>query len=235
MPPRILPTSCLSLLLIPFLTANAETTALATAQARESYSAGYQTVTDLRQRGGEPDLAALLRGVLDAMSGTPQISVDEMRALLRAPAQGQTAEGVRDELTPISKAETFLTANAKKPGVVSLPSGLQYRILQAGTGRTPRAQDRVVVHYVASRVDGTEFDNTYADDAPETYRVDEVMPGWAEALQLMQAGSEWELVVPSRLAYGKRGPLENQTLIYRLKLLSVITPNEAPPTEQAAP
>ena len=91
-----------------------------------------------------------------------------------------------------------------------------------GAGKKPLLTDSVVVHYRGRQVDGQEIDNSYLDDKPEIYHVDEVMPGWSEALQLMPEGSEWELYIPSRLAYGKRGPLENQVLIYQIKLFSVI-------------
>jgi FKBP-type peptidyl-prolyl cis-trans isomerase FklB len=228
--------SSLLLLLAPIISNATESHCLDTDPARVSYSAGHQAVAGLLRAGREPDLAALLRGALDALDGTALLSEEEMRALLQTTQREQTAQGVRDELTPIGAAEAFLAANAKKPGVTTLPSGLQYRVLHAGSGKRPRLTDSVVVHYRGSRVDGTEFDSTYTDDAPETYRVDAVMPGWKEALQLMREGAEWELYIPSRLAYGKRGPLENQALIYRIRLLSVIAPEttaETPQTDTA--
>lgn len=198
-------------------------------KARQSYSAGYRAVASLQRQGKEAaDLAALLRGALDALAGTPQLDAQEMQALLKGLEPDQPAHGVRDELTPIRAAQTFLTENAGKPGVKSLPSGLQYKVLQAGSGETPQITDTVVVHYRGSKVDGTEIDSSYLDNKPATYRVDEVMPGWAEALQLMPEGSEWELYIPSKLAFGKRGALENQALIYRIKLLAVIADETVP-------
>jgi FKBP-type peptidyl-prolyl cis-trans isomerase FklB len=209
----------------------ADASTLTSDGARQSYSAGYHAVTRLKEQGREPDLAAILSGVLDGLAGTPRLGPDEMRALLQSAAQEPRSQGVRDELTPIGAAEAFFAANASKPGVKTLQSGLQFRVLQAGSGKKPRPGDRVVVHYRGSLLDGREIDNTFASDQPETYGVDEVMPGWREALLLMPEGAEWELYIPSRLAYGKRGPLENQALVYRIKLLSVIPHHTTPEGE----
>ena len=206
-------------------------------QARESYSVGFDAVSHLQRHGREPDLAALLRGALDALTGSPLLETADRQALLRALEPPGRAPGVRDELTPMREGQAFLAANIARPDVTTLPSGLQYKVLQTGSGRKPRLTDTVVIHYRGSRVDGTEIDSSYSEDRPAVYRVDEVMPGWTEALQLMPEGSEWELYIPSRLAFGKRGPLENQTLIYHIKLLAVIEALHSPgdPQPAAAP
>jgi len=209
-------------------------TALDGDKARLSYSAGYQAVNKLKFQSKDVDLAALLRGALDALADTPQLDWKEMQALLKGLDQTQPAHGVRDELSPIREGQAFLAANAARPGIKTLPSGLQYRVIQMGTGIKPRLTDSVVVHYRGSKVDGQEVDSSYDENRPEVYRVDEVMPGWTEALQLMPEGSEWELYIPSSLAYGKRGPLENQALIYHIKLLSVIADKAAAPDAQPA-
>lgn len=212
----------------------ATTPVLDSDEARTSYSVGYQAVSKLQGQGKEADLAALLRGALDALAGTPQLDTKEMQALLKGLDQTQPAHGVRDELSPIREGQAFLAANAARPDIKTLPSGLQYRVIQMGTGIKPRLTDSVVVHYRGSKVDGQEVDSSYDENRPEVYRVDEVMPGWTEALQLMPEGSEWELYIPSSLAYGKRGPLENQALIYHIKLLSVIADKAAPDAQPAA-
>ena len=201
--------------------------------ARESYSAGYQAVSKLQGQGKDPDLAALLRGALDAIAGTPLLDAQEMQALLLGTDE-KSAQGVRDELTPIKAGQTFLAANAAKPDVKTLPSGLQYQVIKMGAGKKPLPTDSVVVHYRGRQVDGHEIDSSYLDNKPEIYQVSEVMPGWREALQLMPEGSEWELYIPSKLAYGKRGPLENQTLIYQIKLLAVIGEQTAADNPQPA-
>lgn len=205
-----------------------ETSALDSDSSRESYSVGFEAVSSLQRHGREPDLAALLRGALDALADTPQLDTAEMQNLLQALQTPRPGRGIRDELTPIRQGEAFLTANTGKSGVTTLPSGLQYRVIRTGSGKKPRLTDSVVVHYRGSRVDGTEIDSSWSEGRPVVYRVDEVMPGWTEALQLMPEGSEWELYLPPQLAFGKRGPLENQTLIYRIKLLSVIAESTAP-------
>lgn len=212
--------------LLPILTLGSaiagKAPALDSDMARESYSVGYQAVSRLQDQGKNPDLAALLRGALDAIAGTPLLDKQELQTLLKGLEQAQPAPGIRDELSPIREGQAFLAANVARPDIKTLPSGLQYRVIQMGTEKKPLLTDSVVVHYHGSKVDGQEIDSTYLDNKPEIYRVDEVMPGWTEALQLMPEGSEWELYIPSSLAYGKRGPMENQTLIYQLKLLSVI-------------
>lgn len=110
----------------------------------------------------------------------------------------------------------FLAANARKDGVVTLPSGLQYKVLRAGHGETPQEGDRVVCHYRGTFLDGTEFDSSYARGRPAVFAVSRVIPGWREALKLMPAGSRWQLVVPSRLAYGSRGLRGRRTAAVRI-------------------
>lgn len=217
-----------SLLLLPFSTLQAKDPQLpGTEAAKESYRSGYQSVETLKARGTEPDLPALLRGMLDAMNGSTPLPDPD--------AAPQAATGVRQELPQIDRDRVFLAANAKKPGVTTLPSGLQYRVIKPGGGEKPALVDSVTVHYRGTLVDGGEFDSTYNDDTPVTYRVSDVMPGWTEALQLMPEGAVWELVIPPQLAFGKRGPLENRTLIYQIELLSVISSKTQQQQSGAAP
>ena len=119
----------------------------------------------------------------------------------------------------------FLAANKSKPGVVTLPDGLQYKIITEGKGAQPTANDIVTVHYSGTLIDGTEFDSSYKRGEPTSFPVNGVIPGWVEALQLMKVGSTWELFIPSNLAYGEQGmpPVigPNQTLIFKVTLLDV--------------
>lgn len=121
--------------------------------------------------------------------------------------------------------DAFLAANKSKKGVVSLPDGLQYKVIVAGKGATPTANDTVVVHYAGRLINGTVFDSSYKRGQPATFQVGAVIPGWVEALKLMKVGSTWELYIPSQLAYGDQGapPIigPNQTLIFKVKLLSI--------------
>jgi FKBP-type peptidyl-prolyl cis-trans isomerase len=122
------------------------------------------------------------------------------------------------------EAAAFLAANGAKPGVVTLPSGLQYRVLTAGSGRRPAAGDRVTVNYRGRLIDGTGFDSSFDRGEPATFPVSGVIAGWSEALQLMPEGSSWELVIPAGLAYGASGagPIPpDATLIFQVDLLAI--------------
>lgn len=120
----------------------------------------------------------------------------------------------------------FLKANAAKPGVVTLDSGLQYKVLNEGDGNTPTATDTVSVHYRGTLIDGTEFDSSYKRGKPTSFPVNRVIAGWTEALQLMQEGDKWELVIPPELAYGSRSPgagiPANAVLVFEVELLKVL-------------
>ena len=124
-----------------------------------------------------------------------------------------------------SEGEAFLAENKSKEGVITLASGLQYRILNAGNGQKPTADDTVICHYQGTLINGTEFDNSYKRNQPATFAVKGVIKGWTEALQLMPVGSKWQLFVPSNLAYGENGASNvigpNATLIFELELLSI--------------
>ncbi len=133
--------------------------------------------------------------------------------------EGQTVTATAD------KQQAFLDANKKLPGVVTLPDGLQYKVIAEGKGQKPTASDVVTVHYAGKLIDGTEFDSSYKRGQPATFPVNGVIPGWVEALQLMHKGATWELFIPSNLAYGEQGapPVigPNQTLIFKVELLDV--------------
>jgi len=123
------------------------------------------------------------------------------------------------------EGQAFLEKNGKKEGVVTLPSGLQYRVIREGGGASPGPEDWVTVHYRGTLLDGTEFDSSCSRKEPETFQVNGVINGWREALQLMSEGSMWELVIPSELAYGSQGAGSrigpNSTLVFEVELLSV--------------
>lgn len=123
------------------------------------------------------------------------------------------------------KGESFLLANKSKPGVVTLPDGLQYKIITEGTGTKPTDNDTVTVDYAGTLIDGTEFDSSYKRGQPATFPVSGVIPGWTEALKLMKTGSVWELYIPASLAYGEQGapPVigPNETLIFKVHLIDI--------------
>ncbi|MGD2076307.1 MAG: FKBP-type peptidyl-prolyl cis-trans isomerase [Gammaproteobacteria bacterium] len=212
---------------------------------RLSYSLGHQVGTDFQGQGVELNAALLRRGIEDGLAGAePLLEPEAMQGLLLEFKQGiveeqrqqlrQRVESRRAEVQRKREAgEAFLMANRKEPGVKTLPSGLQYRVIKPGNGKTPQRMDTVTVHYRGTRIDGSEFDSSYVEDAPATFRVDQVISGWAEALQLMQEGAKWELYLPPKLGFGRTGPMADETLIYEIELLAVGESGEA--REKAPP
>ncbi|MDJ0805462.1 MAG: FKBP-type peptidyl-prolyl cis-trans isomerase [Gammaproteobacteria bacterium] len=196
---------------------------------RINYSLGYQIGGDFKRQQVEMDAEAVVQGIRDALDGKePQMSAKEMRNTLmdlkRKVEADQQAEKKRreDELTAAGTA--FLEENAKQDGVITTPSGLQYRVLKEGTGATPKPSDKVSVNYRGKKIDGTEFDSSFKRGKPATFQANRVIPGWAEGLQLMKEGGKIELFIPPKLAYKRRGPLAYQTLIFEVELLKVGEP-----------
>ena len=139
-------------------------------------------------------------------------------------AAKQNAEGGKN----LKEGEAFLDENKKKEGVTTLPSGLQYKVLKSGAGKTPKATDKVTTHYRGTLIDGTVFDSSYDRGEPTTFPVGGVIRGWTEALQLMKEGDKWQLYVPAQLGYGERGAGgkigPNTTLLFEIELLKVEAP-----------
>jgi len=184
----------------------------------------------------DPELVA--QGVKDAMSGSkPLLNDEEMKAVLTT-LQNDVKQHQLEVLQKNKAAgEAFLAANKAKPDVVTLPSGLQYKVIQNGDGPKPTTADTVICNYRGTLIDGTEFDSSYKTNKPATFPVTRVIKGWTEALQLMPVGSKWELYIPSNLAYGERGngPIgPNQALIFELELVS-IQPKPGPKLETVPP
>jgi len=196
--------------------------------ARDSYSLGYQIGTDLRLKGREMDAEAMVTGVEDGFSGkTPALDQGEMNRLLtelkkevvkaRRSEKKQAVEGYRGE------GRQFLAENAKVQGVTVLSSGLQYTVIREGAGRTPGSTSGVLIHYRGTTLEGQEFYNSRTGDGePDKVRVDGVVKGLSEALQLMKEGSHWKLFIPADLAYGERGPLADRMVIMEVELLSIV-------------
>ena len=188
--------------------------------------------SDLRKQGvnASVDPAVAARGFKDALAGTKsQLTDDEARAALTQ-LQSQVREKqmakAHEEGGVAQKAgEEFLAANKGKEGVVTLPSGMQYKILTAGSGPKPTASDTVSCNYKGTLLNGKEFDSSYKRGHPETFAVGGVIKGWTEALQLMPVGSKWQLFIPADLAYGDRGAGGDigpgETLIFEVELLSI--------------
>ena len=190
-----------------------------TDEEKVNYSLGYELGKDLKGQQLELLPEALLRGAEDAISGDKAL----VRPTQRAAALKQIKE-MRAQAN-LEQAQAFLAANAEKEGVKTLPSGLQYRELQAGEGKSPQTTNSVTVNYRGSLINGTEFANSSELGKPATYQMKKVIKGWREALLLMKEGAKWELYIPPQLAYGKRGLRNrippNSTLVYEVELISV--------------
>jgi FKBP-type peptidyl-prolyl cis-trans isomerase FklB len=230
----------------------AEASPLSTQKDKVSYaigmSVGGRLHDDLSRQSIDADDKLLVQGFQDALSGGKTLmTADEARTLL---TQFQAEVRAKMEEKQKLAAETnkkegdeFLAANKAKPGVVTLPSGLQYKILTPGTGPKPTAEDSVVCNYRGTLINGKEFDSSYKRGEPATFPVSRVIKGWTEALQLMPVGSKWQLFVPSDLAYGPRGASAeigpNATLIFEVELLSIQEKEKpavpAPTPKPAAP
>jgi FKBP-type peptidyl-prolyl cis-trans isomerase FklB len=203
---------------------------LKTDKDKASYAIGMFWGSQLHRQSTEVDTAILMRGVKDAMAaGKMLMTEDEMKATLTKLQNDARAK--QQEVARLAGAankkegDAFLAANKDMEGVVTLPSGLQYKILTEGTGPKPAATDSVVCNYSGKLINGTEFDSSYKRGQPVTFPVTGVIKGWTEALQLMPVGSKWQLFIPSDLAYGPpgRGPAigPNAALIFEVELISI--------------
>jgi FKBP-type peptidyl-prolyl cis-trans isomerase len=211
---------------------------LKTQKDKTSYAMGMNIGTGLRKQSVDIDPAIVARGLRDAFSNAKTLlTEDEARAVLTQ-LQGELRKKQQDMAQQLGEANKkagmeFLEANKTKDGVVTLPSGLQYKILQEGTGPKPAPTDTVVCNYRGTLLNNTEFDSSYKRGQPATFPVNGVIKGWTEALQLMPVGSKWQLFIPAELAYGERGPGgqigPNSTLIFEVELLS-IQPKDNPKT-----
>jgi FKBP-type peptidyl-prolyl cis-trans isomerase FklB len=197
---------------------------------KTSYSVGYQVGGDFKRQGVDLNPEAFVKGVQDALAGDkPLVTPEEMNQTL-VDLKRRIMATEQEKLKKMSEknladGEAFRAENGKKEGVKTLPSGLQYKVLSEGAGKTPTKSDTVTVHYRGTFMNGTEFDSSIARGQPATFKVDGVIPGWTEALQLMKEGAKWELFIPPELAYGERGmppriPPQS-TLIFEVELMSV--------------
>ncbi|PKN12072.1 MAG: hypothetical protein CVU69_09005 [Deltaproteobacteria bacterium HGW-Deltaproteobacteria-4] len=205
-------------------------TELKTLTERVSYGIGLNIGRDFKAQHIEVNTDLLAQGVSDAMGGGKVLMTEEetQKTMVEFQAELKTAQEKRTaELTAknIKESEVFLAENGKKEGVTVLPSGLQYKVIEAGSGKNPTKESTVTVHYRGRLIDGTEFDSSYKRGEPATFPVAGVIPGWTEALQLMQEGAKWELVIPANLAYGERGAGQligpNAVLLFDVELVNV--------------
>jgi FKBP-type peptidyl-prolyl cis-trans isomerase FklB len=196
---------------------------------RSSYALGADIGNTFKRQELDVDAKALAAGIADALAGKASLTEEEIRKILtefeqslsaKAEAKGKVA-GEKN----LKEGEAFLAGNSKKEGVKTTASGLQYKVLKAGTGKTPTAKDSVKVHYKGTLINGTVFDSSIERGQPAEFGVTQVIAGWTEALQLIKVGDKWQLYIPGKLAYGERGAGEkigpNTTLLFEVELLEI--------------
>lgn len=198
---------------------------------RVSYGMGVGLGQRIKQESFSIDVDAFSEGVKHAINGTEQLMtqeeiMQEMQAFQQKQVAAQKAEQDKVGNDNQANGEAFLAENKTKDGVVTLDSGLQYKVVTEGSGAKPTATDTVEVHYAGTLIDGTEFDSSYKRGTTVSFPVNGVIPGWTEALQLMPVGSKWQLFIPSDLAYGpggtSGGPIgPNATLIFDVELVAI--------------
>ena len=199
---------------------------------KTSYSLGVNIGNSMKSQGAEINADDVAAGLRDALAGKAKLTEAEVRETLMAwqtELRAKRSEKSKIEGEANKKAgEAWLTANAAKPGVKSMPDGLQYKVLVAGKGPQPKPSDNVSAHYKGTLTDGTEFDNSYTRGKPLTIPVLGVIAGWQEALTNMHVGDKWELYIPGNLAYGERGSPPkigaNATLVFEMELLGIEPP-----------
>ena len=218
------------MMVLPVLANAQEAPALKTDKDKLSYAMGMDLGDQLKTRSVDIDPAVFAWGLKDALSGTKTLLTEEQaktiiaelqKAIFVKQAAAAKVVGEKNK----TEGDAFLAANKAKEGVVTLPSGLQYKILTAGTGKKPTIDDTVVCHYRGTLVGGQEFDSSYSRKQPATFPVKGVIKGWTEVLQLMPVGSKWQVFIPSSLAYGERGSGlmigPNATLVFEIELIAI--------------
>jgi len=196
---------------------------------KTGYSIGVNIGRDMKNLGIDVDPDMVAQGFKDALAGKQRFTDDEMRTILldlNKEMQAKQGEKIKTLADKNKKdSEEFLRENAKKEGIVSLPSGVQYKVVKEGNGKTPTINDTVVVHYKGALLDGTEFDSSYKRNQPAEFKVNAIIPGWTEALQKMKIGSRWLVYIPADQAYGERGAGSqigpNAALMFDIELLSI--------------
>ena len=210
---------------------------LKTQKDKNSYAIGMSVAKNLQRQSLDVDTAIVARGLKDAMAGGKTLLTDQEAQALLTEMQAEARKKQEEKMQVAGEAnkkegDAFLAANKTKDGVVTLPSGLQYKVLKEGTGPKPAVTDSVVCNYRGTLIDGKEFDSSYKRGQPATFPVNGVIKGWTEALQLMPVGSKWQLFVPPDLAYGDRGAGPDigpgSTLIFEVELLSIQPKGQAP-------
>ncbi|MDH5649115.1 MAG: FKBP-type peptidyl-prolyl cis-trans isomerase [Gammaproteobacteria bacterium] len=191
-----------------------------------SYAVGFQMGQNLKHQNLDLDTAALSQAIKDVLADKePQVTKEEMQAAIQVFQQKKMKEREDLAITNKEAGEKFLEENKKKADVKVLPSGVQYKVIEEGTGRKPKPTDMVVVHYRGTLIDGTEFDSSYKRQEPATFAVNGVIKGWQEIIPMMKEGAKWHVAIPADMAYGPRGAGgligPNATLVFEINLLGI--------------
>ena len=211
----------------------ADTTNLNTVEQKASYTLGADIAKNFRDQGLEIDVNAFSLGLEDALENrTLKLSEEEMMSAINTVKERMQKQQLEKQQsiarTNLDKGKAFLTENAKKEGVITLDSGVQYKVLTKGKGDSPTPEDTISAHYRGTLLDGTEFDSSFKRGTPLTLQMGSVIKGWGEVLKLMKPGSKWEVYIPSDMAYGERGAGDaigpNQALIFTIELINFESP-----------
>lgn len=206
--------------------AQAADTGLKGEKEKFSYAIGFQIGQSFKRDGMDVDADTMAQAIKDVLQGgTLKMSMDEMRAAVEGAQKKQQEIRQARAQEAKDKGKAFLAENKKKPGVIELPSGLQYKIIKSGTGKQPTADGSVTAHYRGALINGDEFDSSYQRGEPATFSTKQVIPGWREILPMMHEGDKWQVFIPAELAYGEQGAGgkigPNETLVFDIELIKV--------------
>ena len=204
--------------------------ALKTKTQKVSYAFGMRMGKGLKMQSVDIDIDVFARAMKDVLADRKLLLTEKeaQEVMMNWQKEMMAQRGKRraeDAVKNKKEGEAFLAANKKKEGIVALPSGLQYKVITKGTGKTPKTTDKVKTHYAGTLIDGTEFDSSYKRGTPAEFPVTGVIKGWTEALQLMKEGGKWELYIPAALAYGEQGRPSippNSVLVFQIELIEVL-------------
>ena len=227
---RIMVTLMVALTVVSFVSVAQKKAELKTQKQKASYGIGMDIGKNFKEQFPEVDVDAMVRGFKDALSGAkPAIEEKELESTMatfqQEMVQKRTERVAAEGAKNMKEGEAFLAANKTKPGIITLPSGLQYKIITEGTGAKPTAKDTIRCTYRGTLINGKEFDSSFKRGQPAELFLGQMIPGWIEGIQLMPVGSKWEFYIPSNLAFGERGigadigP--NATLVFEVELLGI--------------
>jgi len=197
-----------------------------TEKEKFSYTIGFQIAQGFKRDNLDVDTDSMAQAIKDVLSNkAPQLSPDEMRASMESAQKKLLAKRAAIGEKAKLAGEKFLAANKKKKGVITRPSGLQYKVISVGKGKQPTADSSITAHYKGTLINGHEFDSSYRRNQPATFNVGQVIPGWKEVLPLMHEGDKWQVFIPAELAYGERGSGSaigpNEALVFDIELIKV--------------